>query len=177
MRHIIPFAIMLLLASCGSKQAETQDTIQPEQNTDEVRTLPDYAHIDSLTQGSHKLRYVIESESAEDLPDVVDEEGIKYKDKRFVLDIAKDGQKFFRHSFTKADFKSQLSEDFQKHGIMDGLCFNRTEDGKLYFNPDSDMSCPFFLIIGPDGSYAIAPDTSVDEEGLPPTPDKLEEQS
>ena len=87
----------------------------------------------------------------------------------------KDGKTFFDRSFTKADFRSLLSKDFQKYGIMDGLRFNHAEEGKLYFNtcvslPDSDMSCPFFLTIGPDGSYTITPDTTIDEDALP-TPD------
>ncbi|MBR4516678.1 MAG: DUF4738 domain-containing protein, partial [Bacteroidaceae bacterium] len=54
------------------------------------------------------------------------------------------------------------------YGIMDGMSFNHAEEGKLYFNacvsfPESDMSCPFILTIGPDGSYTITPDTSFDE--------------
>ena len=100
---------------------------------------------------------------------MVDEDGTKYKDNRYNLLVTKDGQTLFQRSFTKADFKSQLSSDFQKYGIMDGLRFNHIEDGKLIFNtcvsfPDSDMSCPFILAIGPDGSYTISPDTSIDEE-------------
>ena len=91
----------------------------------------------------------------------------------------KDGGKLFDRSFTKADFKSMLSEEFQQYGIMDGLRFNCAEDGKLLFNtcvsyPDSDMSCPFFLVIGPDGSYVITPDNTIDED-LPPAPEEIAE--
>ena len=103
---------------------------------------------------------------------MVDEDGVKYKDNRFQLKITKDGRQLFSRSFTKADFKSQLSDEFRKYGIMDGLRFNHAEDGKLYFNtcvsfPESDMFCPFLLIIGPDGSYRIEPDTTVEDEELP----------
>lgn len=166
------FLFSFFILSCGPQKAETQETEQTEQVTDEVRSLPDYAYTDSLMQGSHKIVYSITSGADDELPTVVDEDGVKYKDNRFQLKITKDGRQLFSRSFTKADFKSQLSDEFRKYGIMDGLRFNHAEDGKLYFNtcvsfPESDMFCPFLLIIGPDGSYRIEPDTTVEDEELP----------
>lgn len=164
--------ILFASVSCSRQKTETQQTQQTEQGADETRSLPDYAYTDSLMQGSHKVVYTITSQSDETLPEVVDEDGVKYMDNRFSLIITKDGKAFFNHSFTKGDFRSLLSNDFQKYGIMDGLRFNYAEEGKLYFNtcvsfPDSDMSCPFILTIGPDGSYTITPDTTVEDEELP----------
>ncbi len=175
---VIATAAILLLASCdkNKKKTETQETTLIEQNIDEtIHSLPDYAYTDSLMQGNHNVVFTITSQPDEELPIVVDEDGAKYKDNRYNLEITKDGRTLFNHSFTKADFKSMLSSDFQKYGIMDGLRFNRTEEGKLYFNtcvsyPESDMSCPFILTIGPDGSYTITPDTTIDEDDVPPPP-------
>jgi hypothetical protein len=166
---------LVFLASCGPQKIEQEGSDQTDQDNDGVWELPNYAYTDSLMQGSHKVVFTITSQPDEELPEVVDEDGVKYRDNRFNLLIVKDGRTLFEHSFTKADFKSKLSEDFQKYGIMDGLRFNHAEEGKLYFNtcvslPDSDMSCPFFLTIGPDGSYTITPDTTIDEDALP-TPD------
>ncbi len=167
---IILFSYSLIFfTSCGPQKVEKQEINQTEQTDDGIRRLPDYAYTDSLMQGSHKVVYTITSQPDEQLPEVVDEDGVKFKDNRFQLLIMKDGKQLFNRSFTKADFKSQLSEDFQKFGIMDGLRFNHAEEGKLYFNtcvsfPDSDMSCPFILTIGPDGSYTITPDTTFGEE-------------
>ena len=189
MRHhlILPLGgvsgglFLLLLFSCTQQKTETQETIQTvEQTVDEIHSLPDYAYTDSLMQGSHEIIYSITSEPDDELPMVVDEDGVKFKDNRYNLEIKKDGQTLFSRSFTKADFSTMLSKDFQKYGIMDGLRFNHAEDGKLYFNtcvsyPDSDMSCPFLLTIGPDGSYTITPDTTIDEEDTPPAPDQREE--
>ena len=173
---------LFLLASCKPQKAETQENDKTEQTTDEVRSMPAYAYSDSLTQGSHKVVYSIMGESDDELPIIVDEDGSKHKDNRWKLVITKDGKQLFNHSFTKADFKSQLSEDFRKYGVMDGLRFHHDQEGKLYFNtcvsyPDSDMSCPFFLIIGPDGSYRIEPNTTIDEDDLPPAPDQPEEEA
>ena len=164
--------ILFALSSCQRQNTEKQETGQTEQTSDETHRLPDYAYTDSLMQGSHKVVYTITSQPDETLPEVVDEDGVKYKDNRFSLVITKDGKAFFNRSFTKADFRSSLSKDFQKFGIMDGLRFNYAEEGMLYFNtcvsfPDSDMSCPFILTIGPDGSYTITPDTTVEDEELP----------
>ena len=166
---IILFSYFLIFfTSCGPQKVEKQETDQTEQTDDGIRRLPDYAYTDSLMQGSHKVVFTITSQPDEELPEVIDED-VKFKDNRFQLLIMKDGKQLFNRSFTKADFKSQLSEDFQKFGIMDGLRFNHAEEGKLYFNtcvsfPDSDMSCPFILTIGPDGSYTITPDTTFGEE-------------
>ena len=170
------FSLFICLASCSpQKKAETQEASQTEQAADEIHSLPDYAYCDSLMQGSHRVSYTITGKADDELPTVVDEDGVKYKDTRWSLEITKDGQTLFSRSFTKADFKSQLSENFQKYGIIDGMRFSHAEEGKLYFNtcvsfPDSDMSCPFILTIGPDGSYTITPDTTIDED-LPPAPD------
>lgn len=166
---------LILFTSCRQQKTETREAVQTEQPTDEPYSLLAFKYTDSLMLGSHKIVYTIDSRPDDELPVVVDEDGAKYKDNRFTLVIIKDGAKFFNRSFTKADFKSQLGEDFQKYGIMDGMRFNHAKEGKLYFNtcvsfPESDMSCPFFLIVGPDGSYSIAPDTTPDDN-LPPEPD------
>jgi len=179
MKYYLSIIGLMLLSSCINQKKETQAPVQVEQAIDEVRSLPSYTYTDSLMQGSHKVLYSITSQPDDELPIVVDEDGLKYKDNRFSLNIVKDGKTLFNRSFSKADFRSQLSKDFQKYGIMDGLRFNHAEEGKLYFNtcvsyPDSDMSCPFFLVIGPDGSYAITPDNTIDED-LPPAPEEIAE--
>ena len=163
---------LVFLASCGPQKIEQEGSDQTDQDNDGVWELPNYAYTDSLMQGSHKVVFTITSQPDDELPEVVDEDGVKYKDNRFNLLITKDGKTLFDRSFTKADFNFLLSKDFQKYGIMDGLRFNHAEEGKLYFNtcvsyPDSDMSCPFILTIGPDGSYTITPDTTVDDENVP----------
>lgn len=166
---------LMLTASCGEqKKAEQNAVVQTEQVDDVIHALPNYAYTDSLMQGSHKVVYSITSEADTSLPVITDEDGSKYYDNRYCLEIVKDGDMLFRRYLTKADFHSMLGSSFQKYGRMDGLRYNRTEDGKIYFNacvslPDSDMSCPFFVTIGPDGSYTITPDTTAPEEDEMPS--------
>lgn len=166
---------LILLSSCTPQKTEKQETRTEEQRVEEVRSMPDYDYTDSIMLGSHKVVYAITSQPDDGLPVVVDEDGVKYKDNRYKLEVTKDGRPLFDRSFTKADFRSMLSEDFQEYGVMDGLRFNHAEDGKLYFNtcvsyPESDMTCPFILTIGPDGSYTITPNTDIDEDDVPPPP-------
>ena len=160
---------LIFVTSCTPQKSESQETPQTEQSADEVHSLNDYAYTDTLMQGSHKVVYSITRQPADDLPVVKDEDGVEFKDNRYNLHITKDGKKLFDRNFTKADFKSQLSEEFQKQGIMDGLRFHHAEEGKLYFNtcisfPESDMICPFLLTIGPDGSFTLTPDATFGEE-------------
>ena len=172
----VQFSLFISLASCTPQKTETQVTTETEEEPiEEVRNLLPYSHTDTLMQGSHMVIYTIISQPDDELPLVVDDDGTKFKDNRFSLEITKDEQTLFSRNFTKADFKSMLSKDFQDCGIMDGMRFNRAEDGKLYFNtcvsyPESDMSCPFILTIGPDGSYTITPNTEIEDDDVPPPP-------
>ena len=163
----LAFALATSCTRKGGAQAET--TAQGEESINTVHSLPEYEYCDSLTTGTHKTVYRISSRPDESLPVVVDEDSVKYVDNRFQLTVTRDGSTLFSRSFTRADFRDLLPGEFREYGIMDGLRFNRAEDGKLYFNacvsyPDSDMSCPFILTVGPDGSHAIEPDPAVDEE-------------
>ena len=165
----------LILFSCTPQKTEKQETPQTEEVVEEVHSMPDYDYTDSIMLGSHKVVYAITSQPDDKLPVVVDEDGVKYKDNRYNIEITRDGNTLFNRSFTKADFRSMLSEEFQEYGIMDGMRFSHAADGKLYFNtcvsyPESDMTCPFFLTIGPDGSYTITPNTAIDEDDVPPPP-------
>ena len=175
MRRLLFLAALplVLATSCNrQKQPGTEAAPAAELPADQIHSLPVYTHTDSLAVGKHKVVYTITSQPDEELPLVVDEEGVKYTDQRFSLHVERDGRSLFDRSFTKADFRTMLPEEFLKYGIMDGMRYDRTEDGKIYFNtcvslPQSDMSCPFLLTVGPDGSYTIAPDTTVDDEEMP----------
>ena len=62
-----------------------------------------------------------------------------------------------------------LDEDFLKQSILDGCRFMQVHEGMVSFSlavsyPESDMSRPFILNIGPDGSYMIVKDDSLEED-------------
>ena len=172
---IIASALVLLVTGCGEKKKH-DDIIATKAETPKLQApvkMQDYRQVTDIKWLDKKYQVEVIRTPDDSLRMVKDETGQKFVDNRISLRIIRaDGSVFFNRSFTKADFKSKLSEDFQKYGIMDGLRYNHAEEGKLYFNtcvsfPESDMSCPFLLIIGPDGSYRLEPDTTFDEDEMP----------
>ena len=104
---ILLFSCFIIsLSSCKPQRTETQETPQTEQDSDGVWELPNYAYTDSLMQGSHKVVFTITSQPDEELPEVVDEDGVKYRDNRWQLVITKDGSQLFNRSFTTASTSS-----------------------------------------------------------------------
>ena len=159
-----------VLCSCNEKKgsADEQATTSAEQQAS-VHRMKDYDLTDSVTLGSHLFVYSIHREADDSLKVVVDENGDKYVDNYYDLTILRDGAKFFSRRFTKLSFGSQLDDSFRKNGILDGFRFMSAKEGKLTFGvcvsfPESDMSEPFVLTIGPDGSFTLEPDTAPDIE-------------
>ena len=159
-----------VFCSCGDNkdQKDGQNTLTTEQQAS-VHRMKDYDLTDSLTMGSHVLVYTIHREADDSLKAVIDENGDKFVDNYYDLTVLRDGGNFFRRRFTKASFGSQLDENFSKNGILDGFRFMSAQEGKLTFGvcvsfPESDMSEPFVLTIGPDGSYTLEPDNAPDIE-------------
>ena len=173
----LKYSIMGLLAvlcvvSCQKKHAAGDDAVYSpyeETQTDQIHRMTDYDLQDTTRVGSHIYQYTIHREADDSLGIIEDDMGSKYADNFYTLNILRDGSAFFSKRFTKGTFLSQLTTDFRKYGLLDGFRFSHSQDAKLYFSvcvsyPDSDMSSPFFLIIGPDGSFAIERDNTGDME-------------
>ncbi len=171
MNHKNVIAIVLLaslVTACGPKQSQTETRSAAVENTEaQPRRTPEFRLRDSLQVGSHKWVYNILRQPDDSLEIVTDEDGQRYVDNFYQLDITRDGHDFFSKRLTKATLQSRLSAQFRQYGILDGLRFNRYEDGKLYFSicvsyPESDEYAPFLLIIGPDGSHVFENDELLD---------------
>lgn len=158
------------VSSCGNKTDNTSgNTLQTSPQQAVEHRMKDYDLTDSVTLGSHLFVYSIHREADDSLKAVIDENGDKFVDNYYDLTVLRDGANFFRRRFTKASFGSQLDENFRKNGILDGFRFMSAQEGKLTFGvcvsfPESDMSEPFVLTIGPDGSYTLEPDNAPDIE-------------
>ncbi|MCR4921174.1 MAG: DUF4738 domain-containing protein [Bacteroidaceae bacterium] len=170
-RQILFLALMptlMLVAACkgGDKDANIK-IVHTQKVVPQLHRTPAYDYTDSLAVGTHRWVYSIHREPCDSLKVITDEEGERYVDNFYQLTIVKDGQPFFAKRFTKESFASLLSADFRKNGILDGCRYSRYEDGKLYFSlcvsyPESDMSSPFILAVGPDGSHTIEADDLLD---------------
>ena len=125
--HLIIF--LMLLSSCINQKKETQAPVQVEQAIDEVRSLPSYTYTDSLMQGSHMVVYTITSGADEELPFVVDEDGVKYKDNRYKLFIIL----CFTHYF-KQIFEAVFLFSFKFYHVHTSLLLSLSvRDGKNPF--------------------------------------------
>lgn len=167
--YLFAFVSLLAICSCGHEEKKDDRSFRSEAEESGIHRSHVYNHVDTIHVGSHEYICTVHRESDDSLKAVTDENGSVYIDNHYDLSIIKDGSSFFRHRFTKASFGSQLDEGFRKNGILDGFRYLKSEDGKLFFSvcvsyPDSDMSNPFFLTIGPDGSFVLEPDNIMDVE-------------
>ena len=170
-RKIIYFSLLIFaFCSCNDRKGQTEGQVATtaEQQVSEHR-MQNYNLTDSVTLGSHLYVYTIHREADDSLKAVVDENGDKFVDNYYDLTVLKDGKEFFRRRFTKVSFGSQLDDNFRKNGILYGFRVMTAKEGQLTFGicvsfPESDMSEPFVLTIGPDGSYTLEPDTAPDIE-------------
>ena len=81
-----------------------------------------------------------------------------------------DGSKVFSKVFTKKDFDKQLDDDYRKTGILEGLVFDRVEDGKVRYaasvsHPQTDEYIPLVVMIDRMGHMTIDRDTQMDVSG------------
>ena len=170
-KRILLVAAAMAAFAC-QKTKESQVTVvsgEKEQTVSEIHRLPLYDHTDSVRMGSHLYAYSIHREACDSLPVVVDENGLRYADNLYILRITRSGQPFFKRTFTKAQFAGKLTGNFRTQGILDGFRFVSAREGRLLFavcvsQPESDMSAPFLLTIGGDGSYSITQDNVMDVE-------------
>ena len=156
-----------LLTACGRDGRKDVQILQTQTAAPTLHRMSDYHVTDTLRVGSRVYLATLHREAKDSLGIVEDENGERYVDNFYRLTILRDEATFFDRRFTKKDFASLLNADFRRNGILDGFRFRNSQDGKLFFSvcvsyPESDMTTPFVLAIGPDGSYTIEADNALD---------------
>lgn len=170
---VIPMlGLALLSTSCGNKQTENEsETIEVKEAETSITRMQNYTFQDSAYIGNHLYVYDILRQADESLPAVTDDMGDTYADNSITLTISKDGGTYFNKRITKSTFESYLDRNFLSNSILDGVRFMNAESGRgLTFSfsvsyPESDMTCPFSVTIGDNGSMAITKDDIMDLEG------------
>lgn len=169
-KHVLTaLAAAVVMVSCGKKQEPQVQTepVKEEKTGPTTNRLPEYHFKDTVRVGQRTYAYTLHREASDSLGSVRDEFGDYYVNNFYTLNIKRDGSQFYSKRFTKQTLAGRLSSDFMKNGILDGFRFNRVDNGKLVFSlcvsyPDSDLSAPFLLTIGPDGSSTIVEDEFMD---------------
>lgn len=173
----VHFATPLLMAgllalgsACGNKP-ETEPNQTPTEKTDvtpQILKLNTYHYADTVGNGQQRYAYDIVRKAVDSLSVVEDENGDRYADNLITLNVRhSNGSVFFRHTFSKKEFGKYLNSDFRKHGILEGMAFDRMVDGKPRFAASvgmqySDMSMPFLVTLHADGSFTITRDEVLD---------------
>ncbi len=126
-------AATVALASCGGKTEQ-----QAETNADTTQTATDNTPYADPAQtmknefqaGGHQYEITIHREADKQLPIVSDDLGKKFYDNRVDVTITRDGQDFFKRSYTKEAFESFLTEA-DKHGtVLLGMAFDSEKTQK-----------------------------------------------
>ena len=171
------FALFLMLAmvlGACNKKSQSADTAVNEEQTqtkveDIIHRLPTLHAEDTVMSGKNVYALMIHREACDSLGIITDELGYRYADNLLKISVKKNGAVLFSRTFQKKDFLRMLDEDFAEKSILDGCRFLQVHEGMVSYAlavsyPDSDMSRPFKLNIGPDGSYMIVKYDDLEDE-------------
>lgn len=169
---------MLSIVLCGCNQktqttGSTPEGVEAKAKAENIlHRLPTLHVEDTVKSGSNVYALMINREACDSLGIVTDEMGYRFADNLLKISVKKNGAVLFARTFKKADFLHLLDTEFAKHSILDGCRFLQVHEGMVTFSlavsyPDSDMSRPFKLNIGPDGSYMIVKNDDLEEEYNP----------
>lgn len=178
MKKQIISLLMLSFVLCGCNQktqttGSTPEGVEAKAEAENIlHRLPTLHVEDTVKSGSNVYALMINREACDSLGIVTDEMGYRFADNLLKISVKKNGAVLFARTFKKADFLHLLDAEFAKHSILDGCRFLQVHEGMVTFSlavsyPDSDMSRPFKLNIGPDGSYMIVKNDDLEEEYTP----------
>lgn len=174
MRKTVTFLFAGLLAglvlSCSEKK-KTDDIITKKITIKKPSgpvSMQAYTQTADFRLGGQAMSCVINRTPDSGLPMVADETGQKFVDNTISLVINRDdGSVVLERKFTKKDFDSQLDDDYRATGILEGLVFDKVEDGRARFaasvsHPQTDEYIPLVVMVSQGGSIQIERDTQLD---------------
>ena len=165
--------LAMVLGACNKKAQSTgQEAVNeqaPAKTENTILRLPTLHAEDTVMSGKNVYVLMIHREACDSLGIVTDELGYRYADNLLNISVKKNDAVLFNRTFKKKDFLHLLDAEFAKHSILDGCRFLQVHEGMVTFSlavsyPDSDMSRPFKLNIGPDGSYMIVKNDDLEDE-------------
>ena len=166
-------AILTLNACTGKSSTTEQTSVHSEYETDDekgdgIQRMHEYNFSDSVVVDGKTYTYTLHRASSDSLPIVTDDEGTRYADNFYTLSISRNDGDFTRYTFSKRNFMSYLSPEFQRKGILDGMMCDKSLPGLRFAIsvslPQSDMFEPLLLSIDPKGGMSIVRDERSDAE-------------
>ncbi len=169
---VITIAIAAAATLAGCSEKKKSDNIITRKEVKKQPSAPirmqEYNQTTETNLGSTQLTCFIHRTPCDSLSQVKDETGQPYIDNTIALRITRaDGSQFFAKTFTKATFDKFLDDDYRRTGILEGLVFDRSEDGVLRFaasvsHPNTDEYIPILVKIDRMGNIAMERDVNLD---------------
>ncbi len=161
---------VLLCSGCGGNDRQTETGYSEYEKPDTanaVQEMRDYHYSAEVKVGRTRYTYDIVRETSDTLPPVTGDDGERYADNYIRLRVNREGKEIFNKAFTKRHFKSYVEESFISRAILEGMAFDKADNGNLRFAasvsyPASDIYIPLSITVAPDGSYQITKDEILD---------------
>jgi len=176
MKYISMLAIVALCLACGGKKETPKNSIEErafQLRTDEKTGIQRMQRSDAqgnVVAGGAEFHYTISRVPCDSLPKVKDEQGNLFVDNYIDLKVTRNGnQKVLSKRFTKQSFSGQVEQSFLKNAILEGLVFDREENGKLLFAasvcyPQTDLFVPLKITLSSNGNFQIEKAVMAEEE-------------
>ena len=173
MRTIFTIITLALLTAChggDSKQTTFEakrDSMLAHTRNPRVERMNAY-HYATQIQCPWADAYDIVRQASDSLGNITDDEGTRYINNYVKLTLTYGGSQVFSHTFTKADFAPIADSRFFKRAVLQGMAFDKVEDGNVRFmasvgTPDSDEFVQFAITIDRQGTHIIEPAEVMDE--------------
>lgn len=152
----------LMLAACGSKSSEAESSTDSAYTVAESGPLAILGRSYSTKEGDYTIDIACKADSSVVVKDALDTE---FYDNMVTVSITKSGSPVFQHTFTRNEFKGSYDK---QHSILQGMAYSERSNGQFLFGaqvgePANDEGGENYRItVGPDGSFAIAPDFNQD---------------
>lgn len=173
--RIFPYMIAtgllaVVLAGCGGeKKNDNIITLKTEKKGPAAPIrMQDYTQSKDIEWLGSTYTCEIRRTADDSLAMVKDESGQQFVDNRISLEIIRsDGSTFFKKVFTKADFESNITDDYNRTGILEGLVFDKTDGQSLLFaasvsHPQTDEYIPLIVSVSRTGGITVSKDTQLD---------------
>ena len=169
--------LVLGLVAC-KKEKKTNDIIthivKQKPKPKGTQQQSDFTYSKNVVWRGDSLKISIHRYADKDLALSVDEEGQKYYDNKVDVKITRrNGSVFFDKTFSKADFRSLLTDYYAEKSAFVGFMYNTTKDDYLCFgasvgspNANSDDYMPFDVLIDPQGKCSIRKAITLDSSDV-----------
>ena len=172
----VALTVAATMAVTGCKEKKQQDVIyvpspkEAPKPSAPVRMQP-YTDKRDVQWLGKTYQVELKRTASDSLRMVKDADGQKFVDNQISVVVRRaDGSTAISKRFTKANFEQYLDEEYRKHGILEGLVFDKVDEQQLVFAasvslPQTDEYIPLVVRIDNFGNVTVKRDSEMDTNG------------